>query len=94
MLQPLLIKKTNELIVKLVNVSGSQQVREIQVSGIKKLNENAVLTILKGNALTEMNSIEEPTNVYPKEQKIKLKGKKILLPLAPYSFMVVRVKIS
>ena len=87
-------KKTNELIVKLVNVSGSQQVREIQASGIKKLNENAVLTILKGNALTEMNSIEEPTNVYPKEQKIKLKGKKILLPLAPYSFTVMRVKIS
>ena len=87
-------KNTNELIVKLVNASGQAQTREIQVSGIKKLKENASLTVLKGEELTDMNSIAEPTNVQPVEQKLKLKGKKMALPLAPYSFTVVRVKMS
>ena len=87
-------KNTNELIVKLVNASGHAQTREIQVSGIKKLNENASLTVLKGEELSDMNSIAEPTNVQPVEQKLKLKGKNMALPLAPYSFTVVRVKMS
>jgi alpha-L-arabinofuranosidase len=86
-------KNTNELIVKLVNVSGKIQNREIQIEGIKKLNENASLIVLADD-LQEVNSISEPTNVKPVEQKLKLKGKKISLPLAPYSFTIVRVKMS
>jgi alpha-L-arabinofuranosidase len=86
-------KNTNELIVKLVNVSGKIQNREIQIEGIKKLNENPSLIILADD-LQEVNSISEPTNVKPVEQKLKLKGKKISLPLAPYSFTIVRVKMS
>jgi alpha-L-arabinofuranosidase len=79
--------------VKLVNVSGKIQNREIQIEGIKKLNENASLIVLADD-LQEVNSISEPTNVKPVEQKLKLKGKKISLPLAPYSFTIVRVKMS
>jgi len=86
-------KKTNELIVKLVNVSGKVQQKDIQVEGIKKLNENASLTILT-DELQEVNSISQPTNVKPVEQKLRLKGKTISLPLAPYSFTVLRVKMS
>jgi alpha-L-arabinofuranosidase len=86
-------KNTNELIVKLVNVSGKIQKGEIQVEGIKKLNENATLIVL-ADELEELNSISEPTNVKPIEQKLRLKGKKISLPLAPYSFTILRVKIS
>jgi alpha-L-arabinofuranosidase len=86
-------KNTNELIVKLVNVSCKIQNREIQIEGIKKLNENASLIVLADD-LQEVNSISEPTNVKPVEQKLKLKGKKISLPLAPYSFTIVRVKMS
>jgi alpha-L-arabinofuranosidase len=87
-------KNTNELILKLVNASGVVQTRDIQVAGVKKLNEDAVLTILKGDALTDVNSFNQPEKVIPNEQKIKLKGKVISLPLAPYSFTIVRVKMS
>ncbi len=87
-------KNTNELIVKLVNVSGKVQSKDIQVEGIKKLNENASLTVLKADELDEVNSITRPANVKPTEQKLKLKGKNISLPLAPYSFTIVRVKMS
>ncbi len=87
-------KNTNELIMKIVNASGKSQSRDIQVEGIKNLNPNASLTILKSDKLDEVNSISKPANVKPTEQNLKLKGKKITLALAPYSFTIVRVKMS
>jgi alpha-L-arabinofuranosidase len=87
-------KNTNELILKLVNASGTTQNKDIQVAGVKKLNENAVLTVLKGDQLTDINSFSQPGLVQPKDQPFKLKGKKISLTLAPYSFSVIRVKMS
>jgi alpha-L-arabinofuranosidase len=86
-------KKTNELIVKLVNVSNKTQTKDIQVAGVKKLNENAVLTVLKADE-ADVNSFSQPEKVAPGEQKIKLKGKKISLSLTPYSFTIIRVKMS
>jgi alpha-L-arabinofuranosidase len=87
-------KKSNELILKIVNASGKLQSRDIQVEGIEKLSGDALLTILKADALDNVNSIVSPLNVKPIEEHLKLKGKKISLPLAPYSFTVMRVKIS
>jgi alpha-L-arabinofuranosidase len=87
-------KNTNELIVKLVNVSRKTQMKEIQVEGIKKLDQNARLIILKSEELADVNSLDQPEKIKPIEQKLKLKGKKISLPLAPYSFTIVRAKMS
>jgi alpha-L-arabinofuranosidase len=87
-------KNTNELIVKLVNVSRKTQMKEIQVEGIKKLDQNARLIILKSEELGDVNSLDQPEKIKPTEQKLKLKGKKISLPLAPYSFTIVRAKMS
>jgi alpha-L-arabinofuranosidase len=87
-------KNTNELIVKLVNVSGKIQMKDIQVAGIKKLNEDAVLTVLKADELGDVNSFGQPEKVIPDEQKIKLNTKKISLSLTPYSFTILRVKMS
>ncbi len=87
-------KNTNELIIKIVNVSGKLQSKDFQVDGIKKLNENASLTILKAGDLDDINTIDNPTNVKPAQENLKLKGKKISLPLAPYSLTIVRVKMS
>lgn len=52
------------------------------------------MTVLRGNDLSDMNSMAQPGNVKPTVQKLKLKGKKIALPLSPYSFTVLRVKMS
>jgi alpha-L-arabinofuranosidase len=86
-------KKTNDLILKIVNASGKMQNKDIQVDGVKKLNEEASVTVLKADALDEVNSLEQPINVKPTEQKLKLNGKKISIPLQAYSFTVVRVKM-
>ena len=86
-------KKTNELIVKIVNVSGQPKSRDIQIDGVRKLGENAAITVLKGNELGDMNSFTDPAKVAPVEQAFKIKGKKISLPLSPYSFTILRVKM-
>jgi alpha-N-arabinofuranosidase len=77
-----------------VNVSANAMNRDIQVDGVKKLDKNAALTILTADGLTDINSFSQPYKVKPKEQELKLKGKKLSVPLAPYSLTVVRVKIS
>ena len=87
-------KNTNELIVKLVNASGKTQTKDINVSGVKKLNADAKLIVLKADDLTDTNSFNQPGKVSPNEQAIKLKGKKISVSLTPYSFTVVKVKMS
>jgi alpha-N-arabinofuranosidase len=86
-------KNTNELIVKIVNASAKTQIKVISVTGIKSLNANATMTVLKADKLDDVNSFSEPTKVIPSDQKLKLKGKQISLALKPYSFTVVRVKM-
>jgi alpha-L-arabinofuranosidase len=87
-------KTTNELIVKLVNASGSTQTKNIQVDGVKKLSQNAKLFVLKGGATTDVNSFSQPEKIAPIEQVLRVKGKIISLPLPPNSLSVVRVKMG
>lgn len=87
-------KKTNELIVKVVNASGKPQTKDIQIDGVKKVSEDAILTVLKGSELNSVNSFSDPGKVKPVDQPVKVKGKKMSMSLAPYSFNVLRVKMS
>ncbi|SFE92830.1 alpha-L-arabinofuranosidase C-terminal domain-containing protein [Spirosoma endophyticum] len=88
-------KATNEVILKVANVSNKAQVRIIQLDGVKKLAANGKLTLLKNNVLDAVNSFENATNVSPVEQQIAVdvKKKALSLTLAPRSFSVVRVKV-
>ena len=87
-------KKTAELIVKVVNASGTAQARDINIQGVKNLGKNAVMTVLQSAQLNDVNSLNDPAKVAPKESEISVKGKKILLALQPYSFTVLRVKMQ
>jgi alpha-L-arabinofuranosidase len=86
-------KKTNDIIVKIVNASGKPQSNQVVIDGVKKLNSKATLTVLTGNP-DDVNSINEPTNVSPKDQQIQLKGKAVSLTMQPYSLNVIRVKMN
>ena len=76
-------KKTNEVVIKLVNVSGKTKTREITIDGVKKLDTKATLTVLRSNDMNEVNSIEAPKAVSPADQTITLKGKKLNVSLEP-----------
>ncbi len=85
-------KKTNEVIIKVVNASPKEQVNTMTLDGAKKLALQGTLTVLKGN-LDDMNSFDDPQHVSPKESTIGVKGNNISLTAAPYSFNVIRVKM-
>jgi alpha-L-arabinofuranosidase len=87
-------KATNELIVKVVNASGKAQARDITIDGVGKVAKTAVMTVLESAQLDDVNTLNYPDKVVPKESSLTLKGKKLPLSLRPYSFTVVRVRMS
>jgi alpha-L-arabinofuranosidase len=86
-------KKTNELILKVVNASGKMQQSDIALEGVKKLAGKATLYQLSSEELDKVNTLGNPPAVAPVEKQLAVKGKKLKLSLAPYSFSVVRVKM-
>ena len=85
--------KTNELIIKMVNASGKEQTNAVTLEGVKKLAAQGSLTVLQSDDFYSVNSFTNPENIAPKQSTINIKGKKIDLTAAPYSFTVLRVKI-
>ncbi|MDB5247304.1 MAG: alpha-L-arabinofuranosidase [Segetibacter sp.] len=86
-------KTTNELILKLVNTSGKSQSKSVVVDGVKRLDAVGKMTVLQSNDLNKVNSLDEPMAISPKDSQVAVKGKKLNLSLAPYSFNVVRIKM-
>lgn len=84
---------TNELIVKVVNASDKPQNNMLQLDGVKKIASKGKLFVMQSE-LTALNTFDSPTNVAPVESTIAIKGKKIQLNTAPYSFSVLRVKLE
>jgi alpha-L-arabinofuranosidase len=87
-------KNTNEVIVKIVNTSGQSKTHDISIEGVKKLNPKATLTLLKAEKLEDVNSLSNPGAIQPEDQAIQLKGRKLNLLMAPYSFNVIKIKIA
>lgn len=87
-------KNTREIILKIANTSGKLQRREVQIEGATQLDEIAAMTVLQSNNPDQVNSIENPEAVKPTDQQLQVKGKKLALPLAPYSLSVVRMKMK
>lgn len=84
-------QKTNELIVKIVNASGRNVQKEIQLAGASKLAKNGSVTVMQSKDLKKVNSLDSPTNLAPQTQSFTPKGKSIKADLAPYSFTIYRI---
>ncbi|HTE09856.1 MAG TPA: alpha-L-arabinofuranosidase C-terminal domain-containing protein [Chitinophagaceae bacterium] len=84
---------SNELIIKMVNASGKEQTNTLALEGVKKLASQGSFTVLQSDDLYSVNSFDQPEKVAPKASTIAVKGKKINLTAAPYSFSVFRVKM-
>ncbi len=87
-------KKTNEVILKIVNTSDKAQSKEVLLEGVKKPGRKGTVTVLKSDNLDAMNTLDKPAQIVPVEQPLKVRGNKLNLDLAPYSVSVVRVKMS
>ncbi len=63
-------------------------------AGTDKLAGEGSVTLLKGNSLDAVNSLENPVAVSPVTKPVQLKGKQLDIALEPYSFSVIRVSMK
>lgn len=87
-------KATNEIILKIANVSDKSVTRDVALDGAKKVEAVGKLFVLQNNNPTAVNSFENATNIAPVESTIAVnaKAKKVSVTLAPKSFNVIRIK--
>lgn len=83
----------NELIIKMVNVSGGAQTRKVEVRGVRGLARQAEVEVLRSPALGDVNSLEDPMKIAPVGGRVVTKGGSIEMHLEPYSFSIVRVGV-
>ena len=82
-----------ELILKIVNGSGSERASVLTLEGIKKIAPDAKQIVLQSNSLSAENSIEQPLLISPKESDFVIKNKKFTYRSAPYSFNIIKIKM-
>jgi alpha-L-arabinofuranosidase len=86
-------KVTNELIIKMVNTSDAAATQAVNVTGVKKFDKKAKVTVLQSTDMNAVNSLDQPKALSPADSEMDVSGKKLNIPTAPHSFTVVRVKM-
>ncbi len=81
-------KDKKQLILKIVNVSDSVRNIAVNIEGVKLLQSAAQCIVLKSERTDVVNSFDNVKAIMPSEEKINVKGKKLDVVSAPYSFMV------
>lgn len=81
-----------ELILKLVNPTGTAKERKIRIADGKFWGESTE-TVLSGEP-NAVNSLEVPGTIVPRTNKIKSEAKSLTVELSPYSLTIIRVKIK
>jgi len=87
-------KNTNEVIIKVVNSSPVEKATCFAFEGVKKLATQALVTVLTGESLEKVNSLDLPLAISPVTQSMTVKGKKINISLQPNSLTVFRVAMK
>ncbi|WP_431213948.1 alpha-L-arabinofuranosidase C-terminal domain-containing protein [Puia sp. P3] len=85
---------SDELVIKLVNVSGVSRPCSLALDGRRKVMPQGRLTVLRGADLGQTNNFDQPTNVAPRESALRVDGRRLAVVLEPYSVSVVRVKLG
>jgi len=86
-------KKTNDVIVKFVNTSDKPQDVNFVIEGVKKLEPKASLTVLTGDNLDQVNTLDNPFLISPKDQSVDVKNKTVKFTVKPFSFNILRIKM-
>lgn len=81
--------KSNELIIKLVNVAEKEQTYTVKLDA--KPAAQARLTVLQSDDINSMNSFEQPGRISPENTEISIPGKQFPLKIAPRSLSVLRI---
>jgi len=81
----------HKLFVKVVNANSTAQPLAIDLSGVKKIAPQAMLTTMSGKTPNATNSITHPDEVVPVKHTIAVSGPKFTQTFAPYSVNVLEL---
>lgn len=87
-------ENTSDVIIKVVNASGSSVNKVISINGAKKLAAIAMATVLKSQSLQDVNSFASPDKISPATSTIPLQGKGLNITVAPNSLNVYRIAMK
>jgi alpha-N-arabinofuranosidase len=87
-------ENAGETIIKTVNASDRVLAATIALEGRAKIGKQAKVVLLKSDALTDENSMQEPKKIYPKELFIPAGGSRFSYEFQPYSLTVIRVPVK
>ncbi|HET6996744.1 MAG TPA: alpha-L-arabinofuranosidase C-terminal domain-containing protein [Chitinophagaceae bacterium] len=84
-------KKTNELIIKIVNPSSADKQKTIEVPNLGKRSTAGIVTTLKGEP-GDMNRLQKEP-IVPATRSVEVKNKKITFDLEPWSFSIIKIRL-
>ncbi|QAA33351.1 alpha-L-arabinofuranosidase C-terminal domain-containing protein [Clostridium manihotivorum] len=87
--------KDNEgnLIIKLVNTSGSTKFINIELKDVETLNTMGFIQTVKGTSLDDVNSLDNPEKIAILEENFDISSTKFTLELSKYSVSSLKFKI-
>ena len=86
-------KNANELIIKIANTIGKEQMLSFNLSGWKNSDAKASMSVLSNNDMNGVNSFEQPLAIVPVNKEVEVKNKMLNTILSPNSFSVIRLKL-
>ncbi len=87
-------KKTNEVIIKLVNVANELKDIELDVKGAKLKQRIVNMQILYSPDLMAINTIAQPETIIPVNKQLELKNNKVRISVYPQSLFVIRIPLN
>ena len=84
-------KKTNEVIIKLVNTSSKQVSFEIAIEGVSVLKKPLISEVLSASNPMMYNSLDKPDEIIPIINSMQLAGNKVKTILKPCSVTLLKV---
>lgn len=84
--------RTGFIYLKVVNTTGAAQPIKIQLKGVKKVWSTGEAVVLAGESLQDTNSIENPTKIVPRREKVSGLSSSFVHVFPPYSVTVLKIK--
>jgi alpha-L-arabinofuranosidase len=85
------MKKTGELILKVVNGNSQPLATDIALKGLSKVKTATAIVLTSASALDE-NTLDEPTKVVPKTETLNITGPSFRHTFPGNSVTVLRLK--
>lgn len=85
-------KKTNEVIIKVANISIQHKIVKLNINGLSSGKHNGKLILLHSSDLEAKNTLCSPDNVVPAESIIEVEGS-TQATIKPLSFSVYRIAL-